>query len=295
MLTTMLRLQAPYELSEIAPQAYPAYILDEYPIGPTMKKQRLKTVAESILLAAGALLVNLAVAQQTPDAVLQTGEAKITAAQDSQERIDTLAEEAADIEREFKIQNKQIEDLRVFNEQMEKQIARQKEAIVDLESSLEKVTVIERQIQPLIFRMLDGLDQFVALDKPFLMQERKERLSMLRANQDRGDISVSEKFRQVLDAYKIESSYGSSIDAYKSTLRVDNQPREVNILRVGRIALLYQTTDAKASGYWDPTKREWNALDSSYNAQVLKGIRIARDQTASDIMVLPVQAPEVTR
>ncbi|MEN0035684.1 MAG: DUF3450 domain-containing protein [Cellvibrio sp.] len=261
-----------------------------------MKKQRLKTVAESIVLAAAsALFINIAMAQQTPDAVLQTGEAKISAAQDSQERIDNLAEETADIEREFKIQNKQIEDLRVFNAQMEKQIARQKEAIADLELSLEKVTVIERQIQPLIFRMLDGLDQFVALDKPFLTQERKERLVMLRANQDRGDITVSEKFRQVLDAYKIESSYGTSIDAYKSTLRVENQAREVNILRIGRIALLYQTTDAKSSGYWDATKHEWVALDSSYNAQVLKGIRIARDQTASDIMILPVQAPEVAR
>ncbi|HSC67394.1 MAG TPA: DUF3450 family protein, partial [Cellvibrio sp.] len=62
-----------------------------------------------------------------------------------------------------------------------------------------------------------------------------------------------------------------------------------------RIALLYQTTDAKSSGYWDPSKREWVALNSSYNAQVLKGLRIARDQTASDIMVLPVQAPEVAR
>ncbi len=260
-----------------------------------MKKQRLKTVAESILLAAGALLINLAVAQQTPEAVLQTGEDKIAAAQDSQERINNLAQESADLEREFKIQNKQIEDLRVFNAQMEKQIARQKEAIAELELSMEKVTVIERQIQPLIFRMLDGLEQFVALDKPFLMQERKERLSMLRTNQDRGDISVSEKFRQVLDAYKIESSYGTSIEAYKSTLRINDQAREVNILRLGRIALLYQTTDTKASGYWDPAKREWVALDSSYNAQVLKGLRIARNQTASDIMVLPVQAPEVAR
>lgn len=261
-----------------------------------MKKQRLKTVAESIVLAViGALLVSVAMAQQTPDAVLQAGEAKIAAAQDSQERIDNLAEETADIEREFKIQNKQIEDLRVFNEQMQKQIARQQEAVADLELSLEKVTVIERQIQPLIFRMLAGLEQFVALDKPFLLQERLERLGMVRANQDRGDITVSEKFRQVLDAYKIESSYGSSIDAYKSTLRVDNQPREVNILRIGRIALLYQTTDAKASGYWDATKREWVGLNNSYNAQVLKGLLIARDQTASDIMVLPIPAPEVVR
>ena len=258
-----------------------------------MKKQRLKAVALSTVLSAGALMGSVAMADQTLDAILQVGQAKTTLAQDSQKRIDRLAQETEDLLQSFKAQNKLIEDLRVFNAQMEKQVAKQLEVVSDLEQSIEKVTVIERQIQPLIFRMLDGLEQFVALDKPFQLDERKGRIEMLRANQDRADISVSEKFRQVLEAYKIESAYGGTLEAYKTTL--PNDDREVSILRVGRISLMYQTSDAKSSGYWDAAQGQWVALDSSYNSRILKGLKIARDQATKDILVLNVQAPEVAQ
>jgi TolA-binding protein len=247
-----------------------------------MKKQRLKAVALTTMLSAGALMGSVAMADQTLDAVLQAGQAKTTLAQDSQKRIDRLAQETDDLAQQFKQQNKLIDDLRVFNAQMEKQVAKQLVVVQELEQSIEQVTVIERQIQPLIFRMLDGLEQFVALDKPFGIDERKERIAMLRANQDRADISVSEKFRQVLEAYK-------------TTLSLDGQDREVSILRVGRISLMYQTTDAQASGYWDVAQKSWVALDSSYNASILKGLRIARDQATKDIMTMPIQAPEAAQ
>lgn len=257
-----------------------------------MKKQRLKAVAITTMLSAGALMGSVAMAEQSLEAVLQAGQAKTTLAQDSQKRIDRLAQETDDLTQEFKSQNKLIDDLRVFNAQMEKQVAKQLTVVTELDQSIEKVTVIERQIQPLIFRMLDSLEQFVSLDKPFSIEERKDRIAMLRTNQDRADISVSEKFRQVLEAYKIESAYGSTIEAYKSNLSLDGQEREVNVLRVGRISLMYQTTDGQSSGYWDASQKAWVALDSSYNAEILKGLRIARDQASKDIMTMPIQAPE---
>jgi acetolactate synthase small subunit len=247
------------------------------------------------VLSAGALMGSVAMADQTLDAVLQVGQAKTTLAQDSQKRIDRLAQETDELTQQFKQQNKLIDDLRVFNAQMEKQVSKQLTVVRELEQSIEKVTVIERQIQPLIFRMLDSLEQFVALDKPFALEERQERIAMLRNNQDRADISVSEKFRQVLEAYKIESAYGSTIEAYKATLNIDSQDREVNILRVGRISLMYQTTDAQSSGYWDAGQKSWVALDSSYNGSILKGLRIARDEASKDIITMPIQAPEAAQ
>lgn len=260
-----------------------------------MKNQRLKAVALSTVLSAGALMGSVAMADQTLDAVLQVGQAKTTLAQESQRRIDRLAQETDELTQQFKQTNKLIEDLRVFNAQMEKQVSKQLGVVRELEESIEKVTVIERQIQPLIFRMLDSLEQFVSLDKPFKLEERKERIDSVRNNQDRADISVAEKFRQVLEAYKIESAYGSTIEAYKATLPVNGQDREVNVLRVGRISLMYQTTDAKECGAYDPVTKEWVALDSSYNSRILKGLRIARDQASKDIMLMRVQAPEAAQ
>ncbi len=264
--------------------------------GGFMKKQRLKAVALSTVLSAGALVGSVAQADQTLNAILQTGEQKTKLAQASQQKIDKIAEETGSLLNDFKVVNKQIEGLRVYNSQLEKQIASQLEVISELEESIDNVTVMERQIQPLILKMLDALEQFVALDVPFHAEERQERLEMLRNNQERADISVAEKFRQVLEAYKIESEYGRKIDTYEDTLEVGGQEREVNILRVGRVALMYQTKDTNLSGAWDQRQKAWVELDSGeYRSAILKGIRIAKKQASIDVLNLPILAPEAAQ
>ncbi len=264
-------------------------------VGGNMKKQRLKAVALSTVLSAGALMGSVAMADQNLDAILQVGQSKVALLQESQQRIDRLAQETDDLLQQFKAVNKEIEGLRTYNSQLEKQIAAQLQVLEELDESIENVTVIERQIQPLILKMLDGLEQFVELDKPFRLEERRERLAMLRANQDRADISVAEKFRQVLEAYKIEMAYGRFLDTYQDTLEVEGEERMVNILRVGRISLMYQTTDTEQQGAWDSEQQAWVPLDDSYRRSILKGLRIARDVETQDIMMLPVQAPEAAQ
>lgn len=254
--------------------------------------QRMKAVVLSTALSAGTLLVGDAYADKTLDAILEVGQSKTAAAQQSQKRIDKLASETTDLFGQFKVVNKEIEGLRVYNAQLEKQLANQRRVIQNLEQSIADVTVIERQIQPLILRMLDGLEQFVDLDIPLYRDERVERVNDLRNNQDRADISVAEKFRQVLEAYNIEAEYARKLHTYVDTLDVGGQERQVNILGVGKIALMYQTTDTEFSGAWDQSQRAWVELDSGkYRAPILKGIRIAKQQASTDIMQIPVLAP----
>ena len=113
---------------------------------------------------------------------------------------------------------------------------------------------------------------------------------------DRSDITIAEKFRQVLEAYKIENEYGRKIDSYKGVASVGGSDREVNFLRIGRIGLMYQTTDGEESGAWDQDKRTWVELDSGdYRGAIQKGLRIARKQASIDIMKLPIPAPEAAK
>jgi hypothetical protein len=128
---------------------------------------------------------------------------------------------------------------------------------------------------------------------PFHQKERERRIAFLRANLDRSDVSVAEKFRQVLEAYKIENEYGRKIDAYKGNVDIDGVERDVNFLRVGRVALLYQTTDTVVSGAWDQASRSWVSLDrGEYRNAIMKGLRIARKEASIDLMNMPVPAPE---
>ena len=119
-----------------------------------MKKQRFNAVVLSTALSVSALLGSVAMADQNLDTVIQVGQAKNTLAADSQKRIDRLAQETDDLTQEFKAQNKLIDDLRVYNAQMQKQVDGQLGVVTELDKSIEKVTVIELQIQQIIFKIL---------------------------------------------------------------------------------------------------------------------------------------------
>ena len=76
------------------------------------------------------------------------------------------------------------------------------------------------------------------------------------------------------------------------SLELDGASREVDFLRVGRVALLYQTVDAEIYGRWDQASRSWIPLSAEYRNQIRNGIKIARKQVAPNLLLLPVSAPE---
>jgi len=97
----------------------------------------------------------------------------------------------------------------------------------------------------------------------------------------------------VTEAYQIENDFGRTIEAYKDTLTLNGATREVDFLRIGRVALVYQTADGKYSGAWDQKSGQWIELDKGdYKNQIRFGLRIARKQVAPDLVMVPVDAPE---
>ena len=97
-----------------------------------------------------------------------------------------------------------------------------------LSDSISNVALIERQIVPLMTRMVDALENFVQLDTPFLMKERTERVARLREMMERSDVTAAEKFRRVIEGYQIENDYGRTIEAYKGTTEINGNQLEVD-------------------------------------------------------------------
>jgi hypothetical protein len=176
----------------------------------------------------------------------------------------------------------------VYNGQLDKQIADQVQEMLDLNDAIDEVSVIERQITPLMMNMIDGLEQFVALDVPFLAKERNDRLAGLKAMMDKANVAPSEKFRRVMEAYQVEMDYGRTIEAYSGFQSINGKDSDVDFLRIGRTALLYQTRDSSAQGVWNKQTQQWDELDSSYRTQITKGLRMARKQLAPDLIMVPV-------
>ena len=242
------------------------------------------------LLVAGALAATPVLAQD--DEVLKPvvdSAAKINeSAAKSQEKINGITDQIDSKLQQFKTLMKEIEGLEVYNSQLRKQINSQEQEMADLNAAIDEVSVVERQITPLMMRMIDGLEQFVALDVPFLPEERANRVADLRAMMDRADVAASEKFRRVMEAFQVEMDYGRTMEAYSGIHTINGQERDVEFLRLGRTALMYQTRDASMQGVWSKQTRQWEELDSSYRTQITKGLRMAKKQLAPDLLMLPV-------
>ena len=254
-----------------------------------MTTTRLKTLLAAICIGGGA---SIAVAQSI-DPIVEVGEQRTASAKASQAKIDRLADETASLLSDYKTVMKQVDGLKVYNARLERQIANQEKRIRDIDASIAEASVIQRQIPPLVTRMLDSLEQFITLDMPFDLDTRLGNIEAVRANMDRSDVTSAEAFRQVLELYSIELQYGRGIEAYTDTIELGGAEREVDILRIGRVALVYQSTDGAETGAWNKDSQSWEELSAGdYATAVRKGVRIAKKQATIELLNMPVSAPE---
>ena len=238
-----------------------------------------------------AMMVTGSVFAQTVDDVLRADQRRLNLAQQSQERINSIVEGTRSLEDQYRSINKEIDGLKVYNRLMRAQVEGQEATLDDISLSMDRVDVINRQIFPLMERMIDAIEQSIALDVPFLMEERNKRIEDLHSVMERSDVTVAEKFRKVMEAYQIENDYGSSVDFYTESLTIDGASRSFNMLRIGRIGLYFQSDDTKITGRWNNAARQWE-MDNSARNEVRKGLRMARQLIAPELIIVPVAAPE---
>jgi len=136
-----------------------------------------------------------------------------------------------------------------------------------------------------MLEMLKSLENFVQLDIPFLKTERTKRVKDLKSMMDRSDVTTSEKYRRILEAYTIENAYGRSVEVYRDLQEVDGKELTVDVLRVGRISLIYQTLDGEKGAYWSKNQKRWIELPSKYNKAVAVGIKVAREHAAPNFVI----------
>lgn len=229
----------------------------------------------------------LAAAQNAPvDKALDATEAAQRAARASQKRVDQLDDQTRALLERYRAATWQAQQLNVYAEQLEKIQAGQAQEKASLTRQLVEMERTEREILPLMLRMLDSLERFVQIDLPFLVTERSERVANLRRLMADPEANLAEKYRRLLEAYLIEADYGRSLGAERAEIR----GQVVDLLRVGRVALYALTLDGEVGLYWDAAQQGWQPLDRGSLREVRNGLRIARDTAAASLLVLPVPA-----
>ncbi|HSC15153.1 MAG TPA: DUF3450 domain-containing protein, partial [Gammaproteobacteria bacterium] len=175
-----------------------------------------------------------------------------------------------------------------YNVEIEKQLRSQEQEIASLEQQIMNLDATAVDVQGMLTRMYDELVAFVTADVPFFKEERETRIQRLADLMQNVDASPSEKYRRLMEAYQIEMEYGRQMTAYRQTLA---DGREAEMVRLGRVALLYRVMDGSESGYWDNESKQFVA-DPDSAAAIEEALNIANEERAPDLIVVPVPAPQ---
>jgi hypothetical protein len=209
----------------------------------------------------------------------------------SQKRIAQLADQTTDLQGEYRLALQKLDRVKIYNEHLQKLVNEQEALKADIGRQLNDFQVVQTEIVPLMFDMIESLDQFIGLDVPFNLEERRDRVDNLRSLMEDPDVTVSERYRKIMEAYQIETSFGRDVEA----TRGDLEGREVEFLRIGRVLLAYQTADRSETGFWNKTTGQWEVLGEEYRSAITEGLRIARKQAAPDLLKMPIPGPEAAQ
>ena len=207
---------------------------------------------------------------------------------ESQNTIDQLTDETRDMVLDYRNAISKTDSLSSYNQQLSKLVKQQKISLSSIQRQLENAEETRRSIVPFINKMIGTLEKFVRLDLPFLLEERRQRISTLKQIINLPDITLPDKYRRVMEAYQIEIEYGRTIEAYNDTITFDGQEFTVEILRVGRLLMTFQTSDGELSGIWNKHSKAWRKLPPEYNRSIKQGLLIAKKQAPPELIKLPV-------
>ncbi len=225
--------------------------------------------------------------------VIETERKTQKSSQQSQKRVDTTSRDTKKLLESYRQTLWKRKQLDVYATQLSELIASQTTEKNSLQRQVDAVDETQEAIMPLMLRMVDTLEEFVKLDMPFLPEERARRIESLRAELNNAESSVAVKYRRVLEAYQVEAEYGRTLETYRGELQFGEIIRAVDFLRMGRVGLYYVTIDDGQAGFWHPTSKDWMPLDSDYRKSIRRGIQLAKQQIAPELLELPVVAPSL--
>lgn len=223
--------------------------------------------------------------------VLEAQAAANAAAAQAQQRINELTERTQEAAARYAQVLAEAKSFEQYNKKLSEQIEAQEAEIASIKRQLEEIEKTARKIKPLLEDMVQSLARFVALDLPFLIEERTQRVQDLKHLLTRVDVSISEKYRQILEAYLIELEYGHTLGAYKGTLGHGEDARAVQFVRVGRVALMYQTLNGEETGYWNAEQNKW-VVANDYAEEFEAALKMAHERGAPVLLTVPVPVPE---
>ena len=245
------------------------------------------SIAKRLMLAgiAGVLFASPASAQL--ESALSAATASTSASAASQQRVERLDDEADTAIREYRAVLQQKDNIQLFVAQQDIFLQSQKAEIASLRRQLGTVEQIKQGMSPMMLKMAIAIEDEIKSDLPFNIDERLARVDRVKAVLANPDVSPAEQYRQVLNAFKIEVSYGQGIDSYEGA-HPTRPGNVVNFLRFGRTSLVYMTKDETEVARYNTESRSWDVLNGADALEMRQAIRVSRGEAAPAIVYAPV-------
>jgi len=208
--------------------------------------------------------------------------------QQTQKKEDKWAFQKAELKTEYQSLKPRLEQLKKHKEKTEKILTLQRGRVEELKRKLTE----SARVRDELYSHMDGwvmrLETWISQDLPFLPEERKKRLASIKEMMSNPNIESAEKFRRVMEALQVEAEYGGTVEVYQDTVELNGQSTLVNIFRLGRLTLFYQTPDRNDVGYYNRASGKWEALPGKYRHDIDMAVEMASKQRPIDLIKLPI-------
>lgn len=246
------------------------------------------SIAKGALLASGVVGLVLATpAYAQLDQTLRIAKQSTAQSAASQQRVANLDDDADAKQREYRATLQQIDNIRLFVDQQDIYLQSQNSEIESLNEQLGTVESIKQGMSPMMLRMTVNIEDAIKADMPFLRDQRLARVQRLKNTLGDPAVSPAEQYRQVLNLYKQEVSFGQGLESYEGP-HPTKANSIVNYLRYGRVSLVYMTKDEGEIKRYNMGNDAWEDANTTDALQIRRAIRIAKGEAAPGLVMAPV-------
>ena len=233
-------------------------------------------------------------AEETPDdralmeKAIQIEASSSNAASERQSYIDNIDTQIITLIGDIQFLSQQLDLTNIYNRQLQELIDSQEAEIISINEQMAELDKTNRGILPKLEEMVNTLSSIVENDTPFLLTERMLRIEELKDILVQSNISTSEKFRRVFEAYQIENEYGRTIESYRDEITFDSETYNVEVFRLGRVGLYARTSDGRNTAMYSKKEGKW-IRKKGIDSELIVALKIAKKELPPSLLKLPVE------
>jgi phosphopantetheinyl transferase (holo-ACP synthase) len=172
-------------------------------------------------------------------------------------------------------------------ERLKEIIAKQEAFIASTNNKFMEMEKLRQNLVPYLATVVARLEEAQRKDLPFQQEERAKNIATLKELVGDPKVSMGEKLSKVMEGLRTEMDYGNTSEIAMEEIPYKGQKLQVNVLRLGRMALYMRTIDDKEAGIYNG--KEWVPVSKEYNAEIKKAMENIKRSKSAEFVNLPLR------